>query len=352
MASIFDLKKGEYQFPNRWRVSVVNKIDENNSIVDMQAERGAITTQGSEVKALDHNIIQQNGVIFSKPKYSADFGTGIDGYVLDDFHMEQENFTGLKLKLEIDTTNLYDNPQIQINEEKFELKWKSGEITEGLKKDDLKQGYSYNVYYDGLDFIVENSNLPMRDDRRGTTSGLDMRMGELLNILGLDYGGNFGTDLTSIEADKVYYYKDPVTGRATPYVALASKSGTFITPDVDNFKSLTNRDNLFYKKLNITLQTTNGVILLNAYIFGNLLIVNGFISDPTPFNNATAGTELVNIAGMIPEIKDYGVFGDSISAINLVIKSNFALAKSTSNVSFYSGQHFTVLTGLYKGTIR
>ncbi len=186
----------------------------------------------------------------------------------------------------------------------------------------------------------------------GITNFLDIRKHEILNILGLSYGGDFGTDLTSIEADKVYFYKDPVSGRETPYVALAAKTGAFITPDVNNFKSLTNRDNLFHKKLNIVTQTVNNVTLMNAYIFGNVLIVNGFIVDPTSFNSASLGTEFANLGGMIPEIANYGAYGDTISGINLIIKSNFALAKSSSNIQFYTGQHFTVITGITQGTIR
>lgn len=182
-----------------------------------------------------------------------------------------------------------------------------------------------------------------------------IRMSETLNILGLEYGGDFGTDLTSIEADKVYFYKDTTTGRVTPYVALADNSpGPFITPDVNNFRSLTNRDNLFYKKLNISVPTLNNITLMNAYIFGNILLITGFIIDPAPFNSAVLDTEFVNLTTMIPEITDYATSSesDTISAINLVIKSNFALAKSSSGITFYLGQHFTVITGVTQGTIR
>ena len=64
------------------------------------------------------------------------------------------------------------------------------------------------------------------------------------------------------------------------------------------------------------------------------------------------GTEFVNLGGMIPEIANYGILSDTIAGINLIIKSNFALAKSSSNIQFYTGQHFTVITGITQGTIR
>ena len=183
-------------------------------------------------------------------------------------------------------------------------------------------------------------------------TSLEVRMGDTLNILGLSYGGNFGADLTNIEADKVYFYKDPVSGRETPYVATVDKIGVFITPDIDNFTSLTNRDNLFYKKLNIVTPTSTNFYLNTAYIISNMLIVNAYVTDPNTLNLATLGTEFVNIGTAIPEIKNYGILSDTIAGINLIIKDNFALAKSSSMINFYQGQHFRIICGLTKGTIR
>lgn len=183
-------------------------------------------------------------------------------------------------------------------------------------------------------------------------TSLEVRMGDVLNILGLSYGGYFGSDLTNIEADKVYFYKDPVSGRETPYVATVSKSGTFMTPDIDNFTSLTNRDNLFYKKLNIVTPTSANFYLNTAYMLSNILIVNAYVTDPNTLNSATLGTEFVNIGTAIPEIKNYGILSDTIAGINLIIKDNFALAKSSSMINFYQGQHFRIVVGLTKGSIR
>lgn len=60
---------------------------------------------------------------------------------------------------------------------------------------------------------------------------------------------------------------------------------------------------------------------MNAYLSGNVLIVNGFLTDPTTFNSAAPSTEFVNLGTMIPEIKDYIVVAEPIAGMNLVLRS-------------------------------
>ena len=108
------------------------------------------------------------------------------------------------------------------------------------------------------------------------------------------------------------------------------------------------RDDLFFKKLNIAISASNNIVLMNAYLSGNVLIVNGFLTDPTTFNSAAPSTEFVNLGTMIPEIKDYIVVAEPIAGMNLVLSPNFALTKSTSASPFYTNHHFTIIAGITK----
>ncbi|ACZ09362.1 Uncharacterised protein [Sebaldella termitidis] len=92
--------------------------------------------------------------------------------------------------------------------------------------------------YVGKDQIATESG-------RGITSGLDIREGKTAYVLGAEYGGKFGSDLTSIEAKKVYYYWDNVKEIYIPYKALNSdiKESGFITPSIANFVDVSNANN-------------------------------------------------------------------------------------------------------------
>ncbi len=176
------------------------------------------------------------------------------------------------------------------------------------------------------------------------------RKGDILGVLGVEYGGDFGTDLIQIEAGKGYFYKDIATGIETPYVALLNKSGIFITPDIDNFKSLTNRDNLFYEKLDITLPGNEYIKLSNAYILGNMLFIDGFIMNSGALNALANDSTIAVLNLMIPALTNYGIYDATIAGSSLSVYSDFRIKKYLS-ISVVSGQPFLIVTGLTKGTI-
>lgn len=289
------------------------------------------------VNSEDHYIVTIDGLktITSNP----------DGYELTE---------NLHFSFKVTEGNTNGISKLIINGDSYDLKKiVSGSVAE-LSVNDIQGNRIYKVYYDGTQFIIDNSILLATETEAGIISINEIiqaiRMSETLNILGLEYGGDFGTDLTSIEANKVYFYKDTTTGRSIPYVALADKTGTFITPDTDNFKSLTNRDNLFHKKLSITTSAVNGINLSIAYMYANLIFVNGYITDATTLNNIPVGQTIVNLSGMIPELSSYGIYPTTVTGSNLDIQSNFALTKAT-GLTFQNGEHFTITAGVYKGTI-
>ncbi len=177
-----------------------------------------------------------------------------------------------------------------------------------------------------------------------------IRMSEILGVLGLNYGGYFGISLKNIEANKVYFYEDAAAGRLTPYVALSTKSGTFLTPDTDNFKNLTIRDNLFYKKLDIVLPGNEYIRLANAYIHGNMLFIDGFIMNSEALNSLPADSTIAVLNLMIPALTNYGIYDATMAGSNLSVYSDFRIKKYL-NTSVVSGQPFLIAAGLTKGTI-
>lgn len=215
----------------------------------------------------------------------------------------------------------------------------------------IDENFTYLTKEEANEKFVRQTQIA-NESERGIISGLDIRRTEILNVLGIDYGGEFGENLTSIKADKVYFYKDPKSGRTTPYVALVSKTGIFKTPEIGLFTSLTNRDNLLYKKLTLAHSTLNNINIVNAFLFGNLLFVNGFVTNATWFNSLPVGSAIANIGTMIPEIMNHGVENTTVTGTNLDLRTDFSLTKALANLTVKEAEHFTIIAGLTKGTIR
>ena len=124
-----------------------------------------------------------------------------------------------------------------------ELVEKSQEVLNGYVEA-LEETLKKNL----LEFIEsEKQNFVTFDDEsteteRGIISDLDIRSREAAYILGAAYGDVFGATLTSIEKGKTYYYWYSMKKTYIPYEALttSAKSGGFITPDVNNFKNISN----------------------------------------------------------------------------------------------------------------
>ena len=299
--------------------------------------------------------IQKNGVYEVETVHTVN-SSSIDIYNceiegLDDFGIYKNIF----IKMLVDMPNEFDQPKIKLNDIEYTLLYKpENEDFKPLDAGMLKAGQFYNLVFNGSQFIIENGSLPATPDGSGTISQNEIkqliRLSEISYALGAKYGGVFGSDLTSIEANKVYYYYDSVKDMMIPYLALNNKTGTFITPDTTNFKSISNRDNLFHKKLSITTSAVNGINLSIAYMYGNLIFVNGYITDATTLNNIPVGQTIVNLSGMIPELSSYGIHPTTVTGSNLDIQSNFALTKAT-GLTFQNGEHFTITAGLTKGTI-
>lgn len=140
MATIKKFKVSKYQYLDFFKLS---DTAISNDVKKMERYTGTVLQQGDTIKAEDHNEIQKNGVIFSKPVYS--FEGQINNYTLSDFTLEQEIFEGLKLKLLIDTDSVSDTCTIKINEIIYPVNEK------------FKAGNLYNLVYVNDQFMVEKN---------------------------------------------------------------------------------------------------------------------------------------------------------------------------------------------------
>ena len=120
--------------------------------------RGTSGDQGDIIKAEDINLIQQNGTIFTNTTPVTTLGAGIDGYELIDYENEQDIFVGLKLKVLITKTNLYDNPKLTKNNIIYDTVKSSNEQLISIQAGDLVKNKVYDFIYSNNKFIIQNEN--------------------------------------------------------------------------------------------------------------------------------------------------------------------------------------------------
>ena len=152
MPIIKKFKRGVYEHNNLFKIKepIVNVGD--SEVKEITPFRGVIQTQGDIISSDDLNEIQKNSVYFVDTEYSENYGTGVDAYVISNFANEQNVFSGLKLKFIIPKTNVFDNPILIIDNNRYALKL-SG--SQEIKAQALKKDSVINVVYNGDVFFTE-----------------------------------------------------------------------------------------------------------------------------------------------------------------------------------------------------
>ena len=64
------------------------------------------------------------------------------------------------------------------------------------------------------------------------------------------------------------------------------------------------------------------------------------------------GSAIANIGTMIPEIMNHGVEHTTVTGTNLDLRTDFSLTKALAHLTVEESEHFTIIAGLTKGTIR
>ena len=234
-----------------WKETPASDIGEGLTRHEWQGEKYNLLKKGTTLKAdimnnlqmgLDFLVDSNHTVVNSEDHYVVTIDglktttSNPDGYELAEnlhfsFKATEENANGIS--------------KLIINGDSYDLQKKENGVIVELNNLDLKADKIYSVFYNGTKFLIKDSVLPFTETEAGIISGIDIRSTEAAYVLGAEYGGTFGTDLTSIEKGKVYYYYDSVKKSYTPYQALHTITGSFITPDAGLFANISN-NNLAY----------------------------------------------------------------------------------------------------------
>ncbi len=203
-------------------------------------------------------------------------------------------FDGLKLLLQIDNENQYNNSVININDSEYPLYSVKNGANETVKKGSLRTKGYYFITYNQNAFYLNAGNV------LGTETDTVLEGKRLAEIIGLEFGGNI-QDAGAKTTGKFYYDK----ALKYYYECIANNNLTY--NDGSKFRAISNKpildkvENLFKvetKRINIT----NGFVKFTKT--GN--IVSCFLhlanaTQPFTFNN---DTQLINYpAEFIPNVE-------------------------------------------------
>ena len=173
-------------------------------------------------------------------------------------------FDGLKLLLQIDNENQYNNSVININDSEYPLYSVKNGANEAVKKGSLRTKGYYFITYNQNAFYLNAGNV------LGTEADTALEGKRLAEIIGLEFGGNI-QDTGTKTTGKFYYDK----ALKYYYECIANNSLTY--NDGSKFRAISNKpildrlENLFriteYKNLSLS-NVNNGTA--NGYTIGNI----------------------------------------------------------------------------------
>ena len=255
MAKIRKFIKGIYQYANLFKISNPPESVGDGEVKQVIPYRGIIQKQGDFITAEDHNEIQKNGVLFVSAEYSENHGTGVDAYVIKDYHNEQGLFDGLKLKFQIPKTNMYAAPVLVVDGLQYNLKIINDNLIENARVGELNKNEIISVIYFNRNFVLENSRAGEKSygiTKYGTETGTALEGNRLAEIIGIEFGGNI-QDVGNKVKGKFYF--DNVTkfyyecientnltyNDATKFRAISNK------PISDRLENLFSSENTYFR---------------------------------------------------------------------------------------------------------
>ena len=192
-------------------------------------------------------------------------------------------FDGLKLLLQIDNENQYNNSVININDSEYPLYSVKNGANETVKKGSLRTKGYYFITYNQNAFYLNAGNV------LGTEADTALEGKRLAEIIGLEFGGNI-QDAGTKTTGKFYYDK------ALKYYYECIVNNSLTYNDGSKFRAISNKpildkvENLFnVESHTIDPRLTVGVI----YKIGNICVL--IVDSNNIFNNANYGSVLFNI---------------------------------------------------------
>ena len=213
-------------------------------------------------------------------------------------------FDGLKLLLQIDNENQYNNSVININDSEYPLYSMKNGANEIVKKGSLRTKGYYFITYNQNAFYLNAGNL------LGTEADTALEGKRLAEIIGLEYGGNI-QDAGAKTTGKFYYDK------ALKYYYECISNNSLTYNDGSKFRAISN------KPLSDKLEKLSGITALKGteidsritnyfsdawlYKIGDIVIFSGLLDKNLPLIN-TPGTVLLNLRYTLREETWVGPF--------------------------------------------
>lgn len=154
MAKLTKFKEHQVEYPSHYRVrEQTTRGDAEIKVIT--SEFGKIRVQGTAEKEEIYNGLQLGSVHTLHATKTTDLG--IDYYVceldgLDEFGLNKD----LKIRLTVDSENKNDNPKLRLNRNDYVLLKEFNEQIEIVGINDLKQNKTYELTYNGTQFVIIN----------------------------------------------------------------------------------------------------------------------------------------------------------------------------------------------------
>ena len=154
MAKLTKFKEHQVEYPSHYRVrEQTTRGDAEIKVIT--PEFGKIRVQGTAEKEEIYNGLQLGSVHTLHATKTTDLG--IDYYVceldgLDEFGLNKD----LKIRLTVDSENKNDNPKLRLNRNDYVLLKEFNEQIEIVGINDLKQNKTYELTYNGTQFVIIN----------------------------------------------------------------------------------------------------------------------------------------------------------------------------------------------------
>ena len=154
MAKLTKFKEHQVEYPSHYRVREQTTRGDTEIKV-ITPEFGKIRVQGTAEKEEIYNGLQLGSVHTLHATKTTDLG--IDYYVceldgLDEFGLNKD----LKIRLTVDSENKNDNPKLRLNRNDYVLLKEFNEQIEIVGINDLKQNKTYELTYNGTQFVIIN----------------------------------------------------------------------------------------------------------------------------------------------------------------------------------------------------
>ena len=154
MAKLTKFKEHQVEFPSHYRVEEQTTRGDSKIKV-ITPEFGRVRVEGTPEKEAIYNGMQLGNVHTMYATKTTDLG--IDYYVceldgLNEFGLNKD----LKIRLTVDSENENDNPKLRLNGKDYVLLKEFNEQIELVGVNDLKQNKTYELTYNGTQFIIIN----------------------------------------------------------------------------------------------------------------------------------------------------------------------------------------------------